>query len=285
MDIINQVYWDRINETYMFGTQLRKNENEVINFENSLMASGIKIMKWSSSLNYQGNKEVPRLPILISGRKYRIKLNIKVEPEDTAIFCLRFFDLQAEEISKTVFYSKEKVFTYPARAVSYTFEIINGGCNQIEFERVQIGSADINKDAFNDFYVKKLNKIEKSRIFALVLVLDNKRAREIIQQPRNSTSVNTQIMIGYISWQNLSNLAEYLENWMRDKDLEKIIVFSSDKKIDQEWENGKIKFYNYEIVMSNFTRRGQTSQPWFLPEIIKVDQKKILQNVERYLRK
>ena len=31
-----------------------------------------------------------------------------LSPEDTAIFCLRFFDIQTDEISKVVFSSMEK---------------------------------------------------------------------------------------------------------------------------------------------------------------------------------
>ena len=121
MKIINQIYWDRVNETYMYGTKLSKRIDETVTFQNNLMASGEKIMRWSSRLNYQAYKEVPRLPILLSGKKYRIKINMKVNPEDTAIFCLRFFDIQTDEISKVVFSSMEKEFIYPSQAVSYTF--------------------------------------------------------------------------------------------------------------------------------------------------------------------
>ena len=96
MKIINQIYWDRVNETYMYGTKLSKRIDETVTFQNNLMASGEKIMRWSSRLNYQAYKEVPRLPILLSGKKYRIKINMKVNPEDTAIFCLRFFDIQTD---------------------------------------------------------------------------------------------------------------------------------------------------------------------------------------------
>jgi len=53
MKIINQIYWDRVNETYMYGTKLSKRIDETVTFQNNLMASGEKIMRWSSRLNYQ----------------------------------------------------------------------------------------------------------------------------------------------------------------------------------------------------------------------------------------
>lgn len=45
MKIINQIYWDRVNETYMYGTKLSKKSDETVIFQNDLMASGDKIMR------------------------------------------------------------------------------------------------------------------------------------------------------------------------------------------------------------------------------------------------
>lgn len=284
MKIINQIYWDRINETYMYGTKLSKKIDEKVLFQNNLMASGEKIMRWSSSLNYQAYKEVPRLPMLLSGKKYRIKINMKVTPENTAIFCLRFFDIQTDEISKVIFSSMEKEFVYPRQAVSYTFEIINGGCSEINFAKVQLGRADLPLNAFDEFFVMPINKPKETKEIVLVLVADNKRARELPDGLKANIK-DTQIFIGYLSWQELFNPISKLESWVKKYKEKTVIIFSSDKKIDQLWENTLSKKCNYEFVTSNYTLENQEQQPWFLPDMVRLNQKQVLNNVERYLRK
>ena len=284
MKIINQIYWDRINETYMYGTKLSKKIDEKVFFQNNLMAPGEKIMRWSSSLNYQAYKEVPRLPILLSGKKYRIKINMKVTPADTAIFCLRFFDIQTDEISKVVFSSMEKEFIYPSQAVSYTFEIVNGGCSEISFAKVQLGRADLPLNVFDGFFVMPLNQPKEVKKVALILVADNKRARELPEDLK-TTIKDTQVFMGYISWQELFNPTSKLESWLEKQKDQTLIIFSSDKKIDQILENSLAKKYDFEFITSNYTLENQGQQPWFLPEMVKLDQHQVLNNVERYLRK
>ncbi|WP_223225756.1 accessory Sec system protein Asp3 [Lactobacillus gasseri] len=248
------------------------------------MASGDKIMRWSSSLNYQAYKEVPRLPILLSGKKYRIKINMKVNPENTAIFCLRFFDIQTDEISKVVFSSMEKEFIYPSQAVSYTFEILNGGCSELDFAKVQLGRADLPVKAFDEFFVMPLNQPKEAKQVALILVADNKRAREIPEDLKTTTE-DTQILMGYISWQGLFNPISKLESWLKKHEEETVLIFSSDKKIDRIWENSLATKCDFEFITSNYTLENQGQQPWFLPEMVKLDQQQVLNNVERYLRK
>ena len=284
MKIINQIYWDRVNETYMYGTKLSKRIDETVTFQNNLMASGEKIMRWSSRLNYQAYKEVPRLPILLSGKKYRIKINMEVNPENTAIFCLRFFDIQTDEISKVVFSSMEKEFIYPSQAVSYTFEILNGGCSELDFAKVQLGRADLPVKAFDEFFVMPLNQPKEAKQVALILVADNKRAREIPEDLKTTTE-DTQILMGYISWQGLFNPISKLESWLKKHEEETVLIFSSDKKIDRIWENSLATKCDFEFITSNYTLENQGQQPWFLPEMVKLDQQQVLNNVERYLRK
>lgn len=284
MKIINQIYWDRVNETYMYGTKLSKRIDETVTFQNNLMASGEKIMCWSSRLNYQAYKEVPRLPILLSGKKYRIKINMEVNPEDTAIFCLRFFDIQTDEISKVVFSSMEKEFIYPSQAVSYTFEIINGGCSEINFAKVQLGRADLPEKAFDEFFVMPLNQLKEAKKVALILVADNKRARELPEELK-TTITDTQVFMGYISWQELFNPVSRLESWLKKHEEETVLIFSSDKKIDQILEDSLAKKCDFEFITSNYTLENQGQQPWFLSEMVKLDQQQVLNNVERYLRK
>ncbi len=47
------------------------------------------------------------------------------------------------KLVKSCFHPWKKEFIYPSQAVSYTFEIINGGCSEINFAKVQLGRADL----------------------------------------------------------------------------------------------------------------------------------------------
>lgn len=58
-NVINQVYWDRMSETYLYGTAFNKNAKNEVTFKNKLMPSGKTLISWSSIANYQAAKEVP----------------------------------------------------------------------------------------------------------------------------------------------------------------------------------------------------------------------------------
>ena len=64
-----------------------------------------------------------------------------------------------------------------------------------------------------------------------------------------------------------------------------VLIFSSDKKIDQILEDSLAKKFDFEFITSNYTLENQGQQPWFLSEMVKLDQQQVLNNVERYLRK
>ena len=52
-NVINQVYWDRMSETYLYGTAFKKNAKNEVTFKNKLMPSGKTLISWSSIANYQ----------------------------------------------------------------------------------------------------------------------------------------------------------------------------------------------------------------------------------------
>ena len=91
--------------------------------------------------------------------------------------------------------------------------------------------------------------------------------------------------MGYISWQELFNPVSRLESWLKKHEEETVLIFSSDKKIDQILEDSLAKKCDFEFITSNYTLENQGQQPWFLPEMVKLDQQQVLNNVERYLRK
>ena len=150
-NVINQVYWDRMSETYLYGTAFKKNAKNEVTFKNKLMPSGKTLISWSSIANYQAAKEVPSLPLLLNGQEYLLKISAKIKPETSAIFGIHFFDIQGNEIDKVIFTDLEQKFKYPTRAVKYTIEIISGGVEEINFKKIQISPLDL-EEVFNDFY-------------------------------------------------------------------------------------------------------------------------------------
>lgn len=283
-NIINQVYWEQISNTYMMGTHFKKINNEKIFLENLLMTSGKKIMDWSSNLNYQVFKEVPSLPILRNGKKYKIKISLKVKPQNTLLFCLHFLDLQMSEISNLVFSSLDKTFTYPSEAVSYTFEILNGGCSQIEFSKFQIASADVNDNYFDDFLLRPLSENDSAKKMCLILVGDSKRSREIEQIKVDSVE-DTQFYLGNVSWQNRENLSSFLKKWLEDHPYDENFIFTTSQAIDDELKKLKLDSSKYQVINNEVTSSNNMQATWFAPEVIQVDQKVLVKNILQYFKR
>lgn len=285
---INQIYWDRINASYMSGTSLKKYPDETVKFKNELMPAGKTIIKWSSSLNYQSNKEVPRLPILQSGRSYQLVIDIDIKPINTAIFCLKFFDLQTTEINKIVFTEKEKQFVYPAEAVSYTFEIISGGCNEIKCRRLQLGNSNVPIEAFDDFYPVTISQLPNTKKVGLLLVADSKRARELNNNLVLPPSINFTLIIGYLSWQKsnlqLEKLSQFLNHYIDCN----LILLSSSEKIDEFLQENESNFiYQNKVVLSKQLMKPQThniQNQWFKPGINSTDIQDAVNNTIEYFK-
>lgn len=235
-NVINQVYWDRMSETYLYGTAFKKNAKNEVTFKNKLMPSGKTLISWSSIANYQATKEVPSLPLLLNGQEYLLKISAKIKPENSAIFGIRFFDIQGNEIDKVIFTSLEKKFKYPTRAVKYTIEIINGGVEEINFKKIQISHLDL-EEAFNDFYPHSiLNK--NSQKEGLILLDDSKRAR-IIAPFKIASHVEANLTIGYLSWQNKQHGLELMKDYINEHKDKELVIFSSSAEIDKSLENSK----------------------------------------------
>lgn len=235
-NVINQVYWDRMSETYLYGTAFKKNAKNEVTFKNKLMPSGKTLISWSSIANYQVTKEVPSLPLLLNGQEYLLKISAKIKPENSAIFGIHFFDIQGNEIDKVIFTNLEQKFKYPTRAVKYTIEIINGGVEEINFKKIQISPLDL-EEAFNDFYPHSiLNK--NSQKEGLILLDDSKRAR-IIAPFKIASHVEANLTIGYLSWQNKQHGLELMKDYINEHKDKELVIFSSSAEIDKSLENSK----------------------------------------------
>ena len=236
-NVINQVYWDRMSETYLYGTAFKKNAKNEVTFKNKLMPSGKTLISWSSIANYQAAKEVPSLPLLLNGQEYLLKISAKIKPENSAIFGIHFFDIQGNEIDKVIFTNLEQKFKYPTRAVKYTIEIINGGVEEINFKKIQISPLDL-EEVFNDFYPHSIYLNKNSQKEGLILLDDSKRAR-IIAPFKIASHVEANLTIGYLSWQNKQHGLELMKDYINEHKDKELVIFSSSAEIDKSLENSK----------------------------------------------
>ncbi len=236
-NVINQVYWDRMSETYLYGTAFKKNAKNEVTFKNKLMPSGKTLISWSSIANYQATKEVPSLPLLLNGQEYLLKISAKIKPENSAIFGIHFFDIQGNEIDKVIFTNLEQKFKYPTRAVKYTIEIINGGVEEINFKKIQISHLDL-EEVFNDFYLHSIYLNKNFQKEGLILLDDSKRAR-IIAPFKIASHVEANLTIGYLSWQNKQHGLELMKDYINEHKDKELVIFSSSAEIDKSLENSK----------------------------------------------
>lgn len=280
--IINQVYWDRVNASYMTGSVFKKYNNNQVNFRNYLMPSGKTLIKWSSSLNYQANKEVPRLPILLSSKRYKLSIKLKALPLNSVIFCLKFFDLQLNEIKKIVFVEKEKEFIYPTEAVTYTFEIISGGCKEIEFSKLQLSSASVPSESFEDFYSIQITKKQKSKLSYLLLIEDTIRTRELTMINLPTELDNYNVNLGYLSWQRSKETEDFLLDFVTENFRKNSIIISSSSNIDIILKDLNIqsKFISSKVFMSNKNKQIK----WLNENNTPINVQKVVDESIKYLR-
>ena len=236
-NVINQVYWDRMSETYLYGTAFKKNAKNEVTFKNKLMPSGKTLISWSSIANYQATKEVPSLPLLLNGQEYLLKISAKIKPENSAIFGIHFFDIQGNEIDKVIFTNLKQKFKYPTRAVKYTIEIINGGVEEINFKKIQISPLDL-EEVFNDFYLHSIYLNKNFKKEGLILLDDSKRAR-IIAPFKIASHVEANLTMGYLSWQNKQHGLELMKDYINEHKDKELVIFSSSAEIDKSLENSK----------------------------------------------
>ena len=110
--------------TYWYGSTIIFHSPDQVYFENKLMASGQTIHEWSSSWNYQGDRQIPSLPLLKRGRSYSLTRDI--------------FDRYNREVSNHVERSNKMTFTYPKEAYSYKVQLLSAGVESFEFRYLRI---------------------------------------------------------------------------------------------------------------------------------------------------
>lgn len=274
--IIAQIYWNHMPNTYLIGTKFTKHKDRSVDFQNPLIPFGRSLMKWESNVSYQAVKVTPDLPLLLNGKSYHISLKLKSFPEDSLLFRLTFFDLQGQEIKILNFSKREADFTFPVEAATYTFDIINAGCQKLHFQRLQIGPSNLDEKAFGDVYLASYNKRTENKESDLLLVADSQRSRILRDDLAQQFSFLSSLAVMNVSWQKGAQITAELDNWLNKNKQHRIRIFSTDSKFGGKFlkwgkayphvafiSSGRLGLKKQDRMSSQYVKQDCQSPDWW----------------------
>lgn len=136
---IIQVRWSRVvRQTFLYGTDLTFLSDGSVRFRNPLMPSSIVINEWKSHGQYQNFRTVSPLPILKTGKTYQLQMKMASKPANTVYTCMIFYDRFDKELKKTIYKTRKISFEVPAKTYSYSIQLMNAGCEELVFERMDL---------------------------------------------------------------------------------------------------------------------------------------------------
>jgi accessory secretory protein Asp3 len=135
-------YWGNNNvQTFLYGTDLTRESLKQVHFVNDMMPAGTAIHEWYSYTNYQVNRDMPVLPFLYDGKKYRIEPDIQTKPEDRFLLELLVYDRSEQLMERIVLYPPSYSFVYPQDSFYYTIRLTNAGCDELTFNNFKLMEA------------------------------------------------------------------------------------------------------------------------------------------------
>ncbi|MBO9577878.1 MAG: accessory Sec system protein Asp3 [Microbacteriaceae bacterium] len=140
---IATVRWGALNsQASLYGTALTLEVSGAVRLANRLMPSGTTIQEWYSFTRYQSVRDIPALPLLHSGKTYRIEPAIEASPAGSVIFEVRCFDRFDVLLRADVLHPPSYAFEYPADCHHYTIRLMNGGCDELRFTSFSLLEVD-----------------------------------------------------------------------------------------------------------------------------------------------
>lgn len=137
--LINYVYWGtQPNDCYHYGTEMIIRRDQSVHFLNQMMAPGKTLIKWQAAGNYQAQRIVPQLPMLLGGRHYRITALMDVKPTAGVMLRVNFYDVQGVKIATYFEHGQQVTFKCPIEFTNYEVELVNLGCWELDFQRLEI---------------------------------------------------------------------------------------------------------------------------------------------------
>lgn len=223
--IVNQVYWESFRNTFLKGTKLSKNAYNFVYFKNSLMAFGEVIKRWYSQTHYPYPVS---LPSLAQNHKYQIFIDVTCFPVGSLIYRLNFFSNQGQIVKSMNFSNQCFEFTFPVEASYYSLELINAGCHELLFKRIQISRCDTPTTFFKDLVIN--SPIDQQCPQNILLLADGKYLRKLIPSSFSELT-NHSLTLANFSWQFQKNLTQKIIELVQPSN-EEVVIFSTDERFD-----------------------------------------------------
>lgn len=248
--IVNEIYWPPdIDNSFIFGSQIRVQANDEVCFNNRLMTPGVAMKKWAMAVNYQGAKFVPQLPHLQINHQYRLTLHAHMQPSNSVLVRLIFFDLQGNELKRYDFNRASSYFTVPVATISWKMELINAGNEQIDFRRIEICERNVSKDANQDLWFQSPMHATDTRSMSLLVIPANRRAKRTFPLLNKVASLPVQVVL--VDYQYQGDLTADLAAYLRRHDRLNDLVVSCDPRFDIPVLNLQKALENVRTLVTN----------------------------------
>ena len=85
-----EINWDEVGGTYMYGSTVSYYPDKSVRLYNPLLPSGEILKTWFSSVNYQGFRTQPSLPLLKRNHDYQLCMDFECHQQMESIQRLPF---------------------------------------------------------------------------------------------------------------------------------------------------------------------------------------------------
>jgi accessory Sec system protein Asp3 len=214
------------------------------------MASGKIIMSWQSKLNYQFSKMVPQLPVLAVGRRYRLYLKGQEKPAGTMITRLIFRNIQGDEIKQLNLEGHDNEFVFPEGTVDYELQLINAGCTHLEFDRIEICTADLPKDVHDDLWLQDpITDYPDKPVHLLVMSAGKRAKRDFPWLKRLAGDLAVQIML--VSWQHRDDVGQDITDLLKENRAYNTHIISCEPRFDRAVIDACNSFPAFQGLVTN----------------------------------
>lgn len=248
---MNEIYWGPNYEaSYSNGSVIKVNKFDEIDFTNRFTPSGDGIMQWGASSNYQGDKSVAGLPHLQNGHRYRIVAHYKTTPHRTIIMRLIFRDIQGQEIKRYNLTNTNSYFTVPKETINYELLLVNAGCINLKFQRLEICLDNVDKQANKDLWFQQKFNEQVSTPINIMVIPSGKWVRK--SYPELSYMIgDLSVQPVNVSWQYKGNLTDDLLKWVDQHDVYDAHIISCDPEVDQAIIKMKEQVPTLEVLVTS----------------------------------
>lgn len=140
-----EIDWDStMNDFYNYGSTIEYKEGTVL-FKNELLSPGAVIVRWKSNTNYQRDRTLLQLPLLIKNTHYRVQIEAEMIPKNSMLIRLDFFDRFEKLIDTEVLSGRGGSFIYPCKAHTYSLSLIGIGIREFKFKKLLLYEDSIKK--------------------------------------------------------------------------------------------------------------------------------------------